>query len=47
MLTADGQCLLYSIGWNETDEGGVLGLTQNGEGFDQKTGDWVWRLTAR
>ena len=45
--TADGQYLLYSVGWNETDEGGVLGLTQSGEGIDQKTGDWVWRLPDR
>ena len=45
--TADGQYLLYSVGWNETDEGGVLVLTQSGEGIDQKTGDWVWRLPDR
>jgi len=45
--TADGQYLLYSVGWNETDDGGVLGLTESGEGIDQKMGDWVWRLPAR
>jgi hypothetical protein len=44
--TADGQYLLYSVGWNETDDGGVIGLTENGEGIDQKMGDWVWRLPA-
>ena len=42
--TADGQYLLYSVGWNETDEGGVIGLKQKGEGVDQTAGDWVWRL---
>jgi len=44
--TADGQYLLYSVGWNQTDDGGVLGLTQSGQGIEQKTGDWVWRLPA-
>jgi hypothetical protein len=42
--TADGQYLLYSVGWNETDDGGVLGLNKGGEGIDPKLGDWVWRL---
>ena len=41
--TADGQYLLYSVGWNESDDGGVVGLTKSGEGIDQKAGDWVWR----
>ena len=45
--TADGQYLLYSVGWNETDDGGVLGLSKSGESIDQKMGDWVWRLPAR
>jgi hypothetical protein len=45
--TADGQYLLYSIGWNQTDDGGVPGLTKSGEAIDQKTGDWVWRLPAK
>lgn len=34
--TADGQFVLYSIGWNEQDDGGVPGKTI-GEG------DWVWQ----
>jgi hypothetical protein len=33
--TGDGQFVLYSVGWNEKDDGGVPGAT-NGEG------DWVW-----
>jgi len=41
--TADGQYLLYSVGWNETDDHGVLGLTKSGQGIDQKEGDWVWQ----
>ena len=28
--TADGQFVLYSVGWNETDDGGVVGLTKGG-----------------
>jgi hypothetical protein len=44
--TADGQYLLYSVGWNQSDDGGVLGLTQSGHSIDQKTGDWIWRLPA-
>jgi hypothetical protein len=33
--TADGQFVLYSVGWNETDDGGVPGKTT-------PDGDWVW-----
>jgi hypothetical protein len=34
--TADGQFLLYSIGWNETDDGGQIST-------NRETGDWVWQ----
>ncbi len=37
-LTKDGQFVLYSVGWNETDDGGVNGKKM----FDEKEGDWVW-----
>ena len=40
--TSDGQFVLYSVGWNETDDGGEVGLTKNGN-LDINTGDWVWR----
>jgi len=33
--TADGQFVLYSVGWNEKDDGGVPGKTAT-------EGDWVW-----
>jgi hypothetical protein len=33
--TADSQFVLYSVGWNETDDGGVPGKTI-------PEGDWVW-----
>jgi len=42
--TADGQYLLYSVGWNETDDGGVLALKPQSESIDQAAGDWVWHL---
>jgi len=43
---ASGQFLLYSVGWNETDDGGEVGLTKNGS-VDTSTGDWVWRYPAK
>ena len=44
--TSDGQFVLYSVGWNETDDDGEVGLTKNGM-VDRDTGDWVWRYPAR
>jgi hypothetical protein len=41
-LTGDGQYTLYSIGWNEKDDGGVPGNSI----FDERSGDWVWRYTS-
>ena len=40
--TPDGQYVLYSVGWDATDDGGVFG-----RGGSHLTGDWVWRLPAR
>jgi len=40
--TTDGRFVLYSVGWNGTDEGGTVGLTKSGERVDATTGDWVW-----
>ncbi|MEJ0089416.1 MAG: hypothetical protein WDM80_06700 [Limisphaerales bacterium] len=39
--TDGGKFLLYSIGWNETDDGGQVALTQYGYS-DPTKGDWVW-----
>jgi len=36
--TDDGQYVLYSVGWNERDDGGVPGKRL----FDEQEGDWVW-----
>ena len=43
----DGQFGLYSVGWNETDDGGVVSLATNDYGLDFKRGDWVWRYPAK
>ncbi len=43
--TSDGQFVLYSVGWNETDDGGVVGLNDSGRA-DIRKGDWVWRSSA-
>ncbi|MEI6569535.1 MAG: hypothetical protein WCR20_22860, partial [Verrucomicrobiota bacterium] len=36
--TPDGKFLLYSVGWNETDDNGSPGTLA-----DVKNGDWVWQ----
>ncbi|HZL42272.1 MAG TPA: hypothetical protein VFD66_03215 [Verrucomicrobiae bacterium] len=40
--TQDGQFVLYSVGWNQTDDGGKVELYKEGQP-DMKLGDWVWR----
>ena len=44
--TADGKFALYSVGWNETDDGGIVAFTKNGA-LDHEHGDWVWQYPAR
>ena len=42
--TPDGQFILYSVGWNEKDDGGTALLTHaNQPSADLKQGDWVWQ----
>jgi hypothetical protein len=41
--TEDGQFILYSVGWNEKDDGGAAGKTL----FDQTQGDWVWSYPSK
>jgi hypothetical protein len=43
---SDDQFVLYSVGWNETDDGGVVGLKKDG-GVDINKGDWVWRYPQK
>ncbi len=42
----DGGFVLYSVGWNETDDGGKVALNQDGS-VDIQRGDWVWRSAAK
>jgi hypothetical protein len=42
--TGDGQYMLYSIGWDETDEGGTVVMGSDGKTQDIAQGDWVWSL---
>ncbi|HEV2330482.1 MAG TPA: hypothetical protein VGY56_16995 [Verrucomicrobiae bacterium] len=41
--TGSGKFLLYSVGWNETDDGGRITLTKSGS-VDYFKGDWVWQV---
>jgi hypothetical protein len=40
--TEDGQFILYSVGWNQRDDGGTSGKGL----YDEKEGDWVWQYPA-
>lgn len=39
--TSDTDYTIYSVGWNEADDGGVVKQNKSG-GVDQDQGDWVW-----
>jgi hypothetical protein len=43
-LTEGGKFLLYSVGWNEKDDGGVVVRKNESPGgqLDPTQGDWVW-----
>jgi hypothetical protein len=43
---SDGNYLLYSVGWNEVDDGGVI-VPKSAEhpSRDNEKGDWVWPST--
>ncbi|MGA2240829.1 MAG: hypothetical protein ABSH11_02170 [Verrucomicrobiota bacterium] len=43
---SNGQFFLYSVGWNETDDGGEVGLRKDGS-VDISAGDWVWRYLEK
>jgi hypothetical protein len=50
-LTADGHYAIYSVGWNEKDDGGMTGFrkgeadvpVKKAENDAPEEGDWVWR----
>jgi hypothetical protein len=44
---ADGTFVLYSVGWNEIDDGGEPGFTRTGAASDSNQGDWVWRYPPK
>lgn len=44
--TDDGNFVLYSVGWNETDDGGAPALTKSGSA-DPQNGDWVWTSASK
>ena len=37
---------LYSVGWNEADDGGITAHTSDGK-EDREQGDWVWRYPTQ
>lgn len=41
--TDGGKFLLYSVGWNQADDGGIFGTNNMGRPLRTK-GDWVWML---
>ena len=42
--TDEGQFVLYSVGWNEKDDGGKLAFKKEGA-QDWEKGDWVWQYS--
>ena len=40
--TDDGKFLLYSVGWNEQDNGGQPSPKGKNGAIDYTIGDWVW-----
>jgi hypothetical protein len=47
-LNADGTFLLYSVGWNQTDDGGKVVYKQyTPPAIDYEQGDWVWPMVKR
>jgi hypothetical protein len=51
---ANGQFVLYSVGWNETDDGGVVVFKKGSsrdespaQNVDLEQGDWVWRYPQK
>jgi len=45
---SNGQFVLYSVGWNETDDSGEVVFRKGSTpGVDINQGDWVWRYPAQ
>ncbi len=43
---ADGNFLLYSVGWNESDDGGQV-VSEEDRPENLKKGDWVWKNSSK
>lgn len=39
-----GRYVLYSVGWNEQDDGGEVAMQRKSSAVNMEQGDWVWRL---
>ena len=47
-LRSDGTYLLYSVGWNQGDDGGKVVYKNDASGqIDYSKGDWVWPMPER
>ncbi|HTX21471.1 MAG TPA: hypothetical protein VMD27_06410 [Candidatus Aquilonibacter sp.] len=46
-LTDDGKFVLYSVGWNGTDDGGQVVFNKGYESVNPDEGDWVWKYPVR
>jgi len=47
-LNPDGTFLLYSVGWNQTDDGGKTAYKPDAPSLmDPEHGDWVWPVPKR
>jgi hypothetical protein len=48
--TADGY-VLYSVGWNEKDDGGIVAFKKSSDAdnqiVDPEQGDWVWQMPGK
>ena len=43
----DGRYVIYSIGWNKTDDGGELAWVKGKDpNVDITKGDWVWQMAS-
>ncbi len=45
--TDGGKFLLYSVGWNEKDDGGVVVLREGFTSVDDQKSDWIWQFPQK
>jgi hypothetical protein len=45
--TDNGRFILYSVGWNEKDDGGVIATKGKPPRQDTEHGDWVWQYPEK